>query len=525
MAQMWLNECLAHHKETCPVAPAARLPTRVIDVGLNGDSVYVRTTRRQKGVWVALSHCWGSKAQFALTSTMSTGKDHPLRLHNLPAVFRDAIATTRRLGYRHLWIDSLCILQDIQSDWIAESSRMKDYYKDAILTIAADLSAGDDEGFLHCPRPTHFQNIEVPFWKGNIRAGSVFIRKSHDVPWASSRGRPLDQRAWTLQESMLSYRVLHFAEEEQFWDCQQHFRFESSSSPQNPDLLQGGLGLKHFFLRPGLAKLKYINDENMLHHLEPKTRWLSIVTDYMHRAITYESDRFPAISGIAKEIHLQTNMVYKAGIWIADLHRSLLWTALGAGLKHSSYVAPSWSWACLGRLDGHYNSWLNSEAEQWSIEECEFKSTLIDYEVIPLHDDIYGKLKSGRLDLQGPWIPATQLLGSQEPYLNSYWRDCYKWYGAVHEEEWPEYDGQIFCDFDILLPDANLSRTAFAGISFLQILSKEEVQLSGTIEVVYVLMLAPTEQDGVFRRVGRAEIPTTHSPVDNIWVTRCIRII
>ena len=301
-AQMWLHECLVQHKKTCPVVPTARLPTRVIDVGSEGNSVYVRTTRRQRGLWVALSHCWGVKAPFILTSTMPTGKDHPLSLQDLPAAFQDAIIVTRRLGYQHLWIDSLCILQDVQSDWIAESSVMKDYYKDAILTIAADVSAGDDEGFLHYPRPTEFPEVEVPCWKGDIRAGSVFIRKCLDVPWAANHDDPLNDRAWTLQESMLSRRILHFAKQEQFWDCQQHFRFESSDASHNPNLLQRGLGLKHFFLTPGLAKLKYVNEKNMLHYLEPKTRWLSIVSDYTERAITYETDRFPAISAIAKEI-------------------------------------------------------------------------------------------------------------------------------------------------------------------------------------------------------------------------------
>lgn len=525
IAQRWLHECLTHHKESCPIAPAAILPTRVIDVGMGGDLAFVHTTRRQKGIWVALSHCWGPKALCTLTSTRLIGKDHPLVLHNLPAAFQDAIIVTRRLGYRYLWIDSLCIIQDVESDWIAESSRMKDYYKDAVFTIAADLSACDGEGFLHYPRPTHSQDIEVPFWEGNAREGSVFIRGCVDDPWKQRYRRPLDQRAWTLQESMLSCRVLHFDKQEQFWDCQQHFRFESSAASKTPDWLEGGLGLKHFFLKPELAKLKYKNDKEMLFKLEPKTRWLHIVSEYMEREITYESDRLPAISGIAKEIYLQENMIYKAGIWMSDLHRSLLWTAEGSGLKPSSYIAPTWSWASLGRLNVFRITALNADAELLPIDECELISTLIDCEVTPLYNDGYSKLRSGRLDLQGPWIPAARFLGGQEPYLNSYWRGAYKFYGGTREEEVPEYDGQIICDFDILPPDADLSRSAFDGISFLQILSNKAVHGSGKIELIYVLMLALTEQDGVFQRVGRAVIPSMHVPIDNLWGTRPIRII
>ena len=228
-------------------------------------------------------------------------------------------------------------------------------------------------------------------------------------------------------------------------------------------------------------------------------------------------------------------MVYKAGIWLADLHRGLLWTANGRGLQPSTYVAPSWSWAYLGRQVGYHTASLCYPTYMWRIEECKLKATLIECEVTPLYDDTYGKLESGRLDLLGPWAPATQFLDGRDPYLNSSWRDDYKNYGALSEERYPEYDGQIICDFDILPQGADLSRTVFGGISFLQILSKDvqlgEITSSGyyrplsTVNVTYVQMLAATEQDGVFRRVGRAEIPSAYYSANDAWVMRSIRII
>lgn len=446
---MWLQECLLHHKETCQAEPAAKLPSRVIEVGLDGDSVYVRSTRRQKGVWVALSHCWGSKAHFTLDSKMLTGRNHPILLQNMPAAFRDAISITRRLGYRYLRIDSLCILQDVQSDWVAESSRMQDYYKHAVFTITADLSTGND-GFLHYSRPKLLPEFEVPFWKNNLRAGSFFVRERLDYPWTTQS--PLHERAWTLQESMLSCRVLHFSQVEQYWDCQKHFRCESNGASFIPDPLQGGIGIKHFFLAPRLSKLQYAHNKEMLCFAEPQTRWLTIVSNYVERAITYEKDRLPALSGVAKEIHLQTNMVYKAGIWMADIHRGLLWSTIGTGLCSSNYIAPSWSWASQGRLLEHYRYADLYDHAHWTVKNCEPKSSLIECEVVPLYGDPYGQVESGRLDLRGPWIPATRLLGDQEPYLNGYWRDSYKtymeaWADSENREQHPEYNGQIICDF------------------------------------------------------------------------------
>lgn len=38
--------------------------------------------------------------------------------------FKDALRITRCLGYKYLWIDSLCIIQDDEADWRKESSKM-----------------------------------------------------------------------------------------------------------------------------------------------------------------------------------------------------------------------------------------------------------------------------------------------------------------------------------------------------------------------------------------------------------------
>ncbi|KAK0715889.1 hypothetical protein B0H67DRAFT_447179, partial [Lasiosphaeris hirsuta] len=42
----------------------------------------------------------------------------------LPKTFKDAIRVTRYLGLDHLWIDSLCIIQDSAENWRAESGMM-----------------------------------------------------------------------------------------------------------------------------------------------------------------------------------------------------------------------------------------------------------------------------------------------------------------------------------------------------------------------------------------------------------------
>lgn len=69
-------------------------------------------------------------------ATIDTRKKS-IPLSSMPANFYDATIITRKLGYRYLWIDSLCIIQDSPSDWEAESQNMGNIYTNAALTLAA----------------------------------------------------------------------------------------------------------------------------------------------------------------------------------------------------------------------------------------------------------------------------------------------------------------------------------------------------------------------------------------------------
>jgi hypothetical protein len=83
--------------------------------------------------------------------------------NSIPPTFRDAITTSRKLGYRYLWIDSLCIIQDSYDDWVSESNRMQSYYKESVLTIAASDADGDEQGFLvRRGNPTTLSSLYQP---------------------------------------------------------------------------------------------------------------------------------------------------------------------------------------------------------------------------------------------------------------------------------------------------------------------------------------------------------------------------
>jgi hypothetical protein len=64
----------------------------------------------------------------------------------LPKIFQDAIQVSRRLQIQR--IDSLCIIQNSESDWEIESSNMADYYENAYVTISASSSPNGIVSFL-----------------------------------------------------------------------------------------------------------------------------------------------------------------------------------------------------------------------------------------------------------------------------------------------------------------------------------------------------------------------------------------
>lgn len=147
MAQYWLKKCLETHDSLCQVADDLPLPTRVLDVGLHESNlVTLYIPNGQHGQWLTLSHCWGSSHLATNTKSNHESQCAEIMISTLPQTFRDAIYITRRLGYRFLWIDSLCIVQDSLIDWQVESVKMNTIYSNAVLNISADAAADSSEG-------------------------------------------------------------------------------------------------------------------------------------------------------------------------------------------------------------------------------------------------------------------------------------------------------------------------------------------------------------------------------------------
>lgn len=430
------------------------LPTRVVDVGDESHQPKLYITHRENGIWVALSHCWGRELRFVTESRSIADRKQAMALEDIPATFRDAIVTTRKLGYQYLWIDSLCIVQDSLEDWVQESRQMQHYYKKAILTIATDHLTGDHESFLETTRPQDSTLVKVPFHTSLTPTPSyIYIRDRVDLPGYENDSAPLNTRAWTLQENLLSPRTLHYADQQVVFECQKYSFTESDLSPRGTSDADVFTTIKRFFLMPECSRedpsvIKY---PTMATYYDPLFRWYQIFREYYKRRLTFEDDRFAAISGLAREISQQSKMTYKAGIWVEDFHVGLLWNAGCRGSLSKRYRAPSWSWASLDmnmkwglNIDPTFDLYFGTSR----YDVCR-EAELLTMDVKLADGDPYGHLLSGSLRLKARWLPYRLWRGKTPTFFATFWRKPMS-HVNLRPYGWRRPDGQdqLICSFD-----------------------------------------------------------------------------
>lgn len=359
----WVDTCVVNHPSCTPEASKDwNMPTRVIDVGLPTSSSNVRliaTSEDQIEPWIALSYCWGTDTEFFKT-TMANVDDlqGSIDFGSLPRTVQDAIKVTRRLNYRYLWVDALCIIQDDPSDKLREIDNMRNIYRNATLTIAADNSGSVNDGFLRDRQFSFpaFASFRYSDAEGNSLGCFMLSEPFHDRNYGSA----LDHRGWALQELIISPRTSHFGRQQLFWNCQTRFCSEAEPTlahtmhtERKPSLYPN---IKSFFLG-AYARDNYITTSLRVSPVHRSNwmleRWYSIVEDYEKRLLSDGDDLFPAIAGLAEEIERQTGLTYLAGLWEEDIHQGLLWISFRAVNAPMLYRAPSWSWAAAPRLESH----------------------------------------------------------------------------------------------------------------------------------------------------------------------------
>ena len=138
-----------------------------------------------------------------------------IRYEELPLTFQHAIAVTRNLGIRYLWIDAICIIQGDTGDWNSEAAKMYQVYSRCYMMIAAESST-DSSGGLYNSKS--ILQDEEPLGKhvilmnslSNGETSSLYVSSEHtSLTDTELRESALSRRGWARQEGVLAPRVLH----------------------------------------------------------------------------------------------------------------------------------------------------------------------------------------------------------------------------------------------------------------------------------------------------------------------------
>ena len=383
----WMQRCRHYHHRSCsePGATASNLPLnfRLIDLQ---DGVVVPATKSYQ--YAAMSYCWGNMGWQMPTSRSVDAKTKvpsaavlPLPAR-LPRTIEDSMTVARALGFRYLWNDSLCIMQDDPADKEAQINRMDAIYSSAELTIVAASGSHANVGIhgISEPRVYHqqverIQGLNVV----NVLPNYTLADRGGTLVW--------NTRGWTLQEKLLSRRLLLFTDQQCYYKCKNAIwcedtametseisrSIERRSSPfswiadghsPKPESSVGFIGAALDFLSLGAMN----SQQNKYAKLGMLPKYTAVVQSYLCRRLGDPLDILRAITGILNTLNLGE---FYAGLPHSFLELALLWQPNpGPVIRRQQSRLPSWSWA----------SWEVDKGCSWELKDLERARIGVDSE-------------------------------------------------------------------------------------------------------------------------------------------------
>ncbi|KAL8920432.1 MAG: hypothetical protein Q9172_004504 [Xanthocarpia lactea] len=329
--------------------------------------------------------------------------DVPIK--SLGQTLQDAISVACSMGIQYIWIDALCIIQDSATDKDQEIAMMHHIYRNAEFTICAATAETSTEGFLQrrvfsgypMPEVDHSM-LQFPCPNGD--RGTILVKKfqTHCV-----NGQPLYKRGWTLQEHMLSSRVLVYDSWQVWWECLEGKRCDKG----NPDTIGSNQYYDELPIHGVMGRIERSsrdldNDLDFLWNT-----WARVVEDYTQRDLTVDSDRLPALSGLVSTFSNLWGCAYYAGLWEKKLIEGLGWFVFDPFTSSviESY-APSWSWASIDGQVG-WQKRLRSDGDAPVLEHPVKHTKLVECRVTPTNKAVpFGQVTDWSLTIEGfaQWI-------------------------------------------------------------------------------------------------------------------------
>ncbi|KAI1483885.1 HET-domain-containing protein [Daldinia eschscholtzii] len=525
VARAWVDDCQRNHQ--CTV-PSTFLPTRLIDVGNPLHPHLVETSSIEPEGYVTLSYVWGTKQDYILTQDTLPIKLDSLDVQKIPQSVADAMEVTRQLGFRYIWVDALCIIQDSLEDKFKELPLMAKIYQHSAITVTAANSTGAFDGFFKPPKPPVFkvQPFQITIGKGVPRFPYMNLSLGFREEESTLKD-PIDSRGWTLQEWALSSRRLRFASQGVQWTCNKLIADPSSlQEHRDPPVQISPDGYVQNYSGDTSAIISTPWDSSLSHRYaideaykrrEMSMTWIEIRSQYAQRSLSFPTDKLAAISAVAAMAAEDNGMTYVAGLWKETLLVDLQWyyifrsyptnslsriTAAAVAQEEDEqdqheggFAAPSWSWASVKYDNGtlyprQSRKWMTDRPWHFRILDCSV--TLIDGS-----DFAFGPVKSGYLDVEGRVLDVEWELWTEHTVaLNKI---------ALYEsprEKSEERLGQAFLDFPTSCLEKGLKFKCLILTKADLVYSQTRPERYGNTICAHALLLLPRAKPNTYRRVG-----------------------
>lgn len=323
------------------------------------------------------------------------------------------------------------------------------------LASARELVSMPNVATVNYPDPTSFLFFSREWMPSSLSPG---VTRGHPRVYKIGKfGRLFDpikeenlsKRGWTLQERLLAPRTIHFTTGEIFWECQRCLLAEDGAIfPRTFPSLTSIQSNRISRTEADLQDLQV--DATHQRNYPPQPTWLSknlrvpfsktfgyfgdiwldLIERYTARQLTYEKDKLPALSGLARLLALSFNDTYHAGIWRSHIPMALHWQvhihqplhfcdrpehdreiakitppSRDFAREPEVYRSPSWSWAS---VDGKIE-FLGLYVDKLVVE-------LVECSTPPAGRDEFRKVEQGGfIKLRAPIMSLRQGKTRQKP--------------------------------------------------------------------------------------------------------------
>jgi hypothetical protein len=534
-----IRTCQSQHEHCINRAsPAAWYPTRLLDTRADSAKIIGRDQVAANSQYATLSHRWNPSVPKLSVERLREWEVAGIPPAALTPTLGEFVVAARRLGFRYVWIDCLCIIQDGDGgvDWGRESQTMHLVYRNSACNFSAGWSVEQNTGLFSPRDPSQADQLAVTLSVRETENGEAACRpyllsNPGASFWANEvASAPLNARGWVVQERFLSPRVLHFGRSEVLFEC-----CESMSAERYPD------GPPTNSIYDGLPGFKHFRIDKAIDYDSLCRVWNAVLTAYANCQLTFTSDKLVAISGVARYLRpFFPGCNYIMGIWTHKIERQFMWhskvrswaddsgldsmeelgpatpvTGLPSAIASIPYRAPSFSWAS---LDGQFYS------RNLRYKKTEVTAVIIHYRKnresgdVVFCEDIYDFLPAPKVEMRivgrlnrarmvsvgGDWFYLWPQVGdfdlangSRESFLCGRREKLY---------------GTVNLDFHVTLADVpDIEARMFYYMVWAERRSEEDDPWRPWESVTCVIFALVDQDMGRFRRVGLM-IATTRSP-------------